>query len=124
MRTPTRESDPRALMGFANKNDRHATHLSPRELLFNGLHPASGLLRHLVVPVVTLLRADIDIHVSSPLAVGIRGTADYINLSMHISDLPEIGCSAENKTSLIVNRISLISSKFSKFFLDPLKSLK
>lgn len=28
-------------MGFANKNDRHATHLSPRELLFNGLHPAS-----------------------------------------------------------------------------------
>lgn len=48
--SPGLESDPRALMGLANKNDRHATHLSPRELLFNGLHPALAL-RRLVEPV-------------------------------------------------------------------------
>jgi len=39
-------------MGLANKNDRHATHLSPRELLFNGLHPAS-------VPAVLGPRGDV-----------------------------------------------------------------
>jgi len=47
------ESDPRALMGLANKNDRHATHLSPRELLFNGLHPASVPPPPSLEPVVT-----------------------------------------------------------------------
>jgi len=58
---PWLESDPRALMGLANKNDRHATHLSPRELLFNGLHPASVPPGRLAEPVVTQLCADIDI---------------------------------------------------------------
>lgn len=87
-------------MGFANKNDRHATHLSPRELLFNGLHPAS------VPPTSYGTGSDVAwcgyryIHVSSPLAVGIR---DYINLSMHINDL------SETKNEISLGRVSLIS---------------
>lgn len=105
MRTPRLESDPRALMGFANKNDRHATHLSPRELLFNGLHPASVP----PPPCGTACGSDVASREYRYTYTFPRlsprghtcGTADFINLSRHISDLSEIGCIAENKFEIL-----------------------
>lgn len=84
-------------MGLANKNDRHATHLSPRELLFNGLHSASISPGRLAKPVVTQPRADIDTRLLAPrghMPVELRM---LLTLFPIIHFLSEIGSAIEKK---------------------------